>query len=80
MSKIYKGIDQLIGKTPVVELTNIEEKFGLNSGAPSSRASYCGFGCSSCIGGAVRVSVGRAWGGIMHCQLLRSNKNSRFPS
>ena len=29
MSKIYKGIDQLIGKTPLVELTNIEEKFGL---------------------------------------------------
>ena len=27
MSIIYKGIDQLIGKTPLVELTNIEEKF-----------------------------------------------------
>lgn len=31
MSKIYKGIDQLIGKTPLVELTNIEEKFGLKA-------------------------------------------------
>lgn len=31
MSKIFKGIDQLIGKTPLVELTNIEEKFGLKA-------------------------------------------------
>lgn len=31
MSKIYKGTDQLIGKTPLVELTNIEEKFGLKA-------------------------------------------------
>ena len=31
MSIIYKGIDQLIGKTPLVELTNIEEKFGLKA-------------------------------------------------
>lgn len=31
MSKIYTSVDQLIGKTPLVELTNIEKKFNLES-------------------------------------------------
>lgn len=31
MSKIYTSVDQLIGKTPLVELTNIEKKFNLKS-------------------------------------------------
>ena len=31
MSKIYTSADQLIGKTPLVELTNIEKKYGLKA-------------------------------------------------
>lgn len=31
MSKIYKGADQLIGKTPLVELTNLGKKEGLKA-------------------------------------------------
>lgn len=31
MANIYTSIGQLIGKTPLVELTNIEEEFGLDS-------------------------------------------------
>ena len=29
MSKIYKGAIELIGNTPLVEVTNIEKKLGL---------------------------------------------------
>lgn len=29
--KIYTSADQLIGKTPLLELSNIEKKFGLNA-------------------------------------------------
>ena len=31
MSAIYKSADQLIGKTPLLELTNIEKKEGLKA-------------------------------------------------
>ncbi len=31
MSRIYKAIDELIGNTPLLELTNIEKKFGLKA-------------------------------------------------
>lgn len=31
MSKIYTAADQLIGRTPLLELTNIEKKYGLNA-------------------------------------------------
>ncbi|MDO4395249.1 MAG: cysteine synthase A [Clostridia bacterium] len=31
MSKVYKSIDQLIGETPLVELTNIEKELGLKA-------------------------------------------------
>ena len=31
MSKIYKSADELIGSTPLLELTNIEKKFGLKA-------------------------------------------------
>ena len=31
MSKIYSSADQLIGKTPLLELTNIEKKYGLKA-------------------------------------------------
>ncbi len=31
MSKIYKSADQLIGNTPLLELTHIEKEFGLNA-------------------------------------------------
>ena len=31
MSKIYTSVDQLIGHTPLLELTNIEKKFGLKA-------------------------------------------------
>lgn len=31
MSKIYKSADQLIGKTPLLELTNLEKKLGLKA-------------------------------------------------
>ncbi len=31
MSKIYTSADQLIGKTPLMELTNIEKKYGLKA-------------------------------------------------
>ena len=31
MKKIYKSIDELIGNTPLLELTNTEKKFNLNS-------------------------------------------------
>ncbi len=31
MSRIYTSIDQLVGKTPLLELTNTEKKFGLNA-------------------------------------------------
>lgn len=31
MSKIYTSADQLIGKTPLLELTHIEEKYGLKT-------------------------------------------------
>ena len=31
MSKIYTSADQLIGKTPLLELTNIEKKYGLTA-------------------------------------------------
>ena len=30
MGKIYQSADQLIGKTPLMELSNIEKKFDLN--------------------------------------------------
>ena len=31
MSNIYKSADQLIGKTPLLELTNIEKKYDLKA-------------------------------------------------
>ena len=31
MSKIYKTADELIGKTPLLELTHIEKEFGLKA-------------------------------------------------
>lgn len=31
MSKIYTSVDQLIGHTPLLELTNIEKEFGLEA-------------------------------------------------
>lgn len=31
MSKIYTSVDQLIGKTPLLELTNTEKKYGLSA-------------------------------------------------
>lgn len=31
MSKIYKSVDELIGKTPLLELTNIEKELGLKA-------------------------------------------------
>lgn len=31
MSRIYKSVDQLIGKTPLLELTNIEKKYDLKA-------------------------------------------------
>ena len=31
MSKIYKTADELVGKTPLLELTHIEKEFGLNA-------------------------------------------------
>ncbi len=31
MSNIYKSVDQLIGKTPIMELCNIENKYNLNA-------------------------------------------------
>ncbi|MBQ8199658.1 MAG: pyridoxal-phosphate dependent enzyme, partial [Lachnospiraceae bacterium] len=31
MSKIYTSADQLIGKTPLLELTNIEKAYGLKA-------------------------------------------------
>ena len=31
MSNIYKTADQLIGKTPLLELTHIEEEYGLEA-------------------------------------------------
>ena len=31
MSKIYKSADQLIGNTPLVELTKIEKELGLEA-------------------------------------------------
>ena len=31
MSKIYTSADQLIGRTPLLELTNIEKKYGLKA-------------------------------------------------
>ena len=31
MSKIYTSADQLIGKTPLLELTNIEKELGLEA-------------------------------------------------
>ena len=31
MSKIYTSADQLIGRTPLLELTHIEKKYGLKA-------------------------------------------------
>ena len=31
MAKIYKDVSQLIGNTPLVELSNIEKKYNLNA-------------------------------------------------
>ena len=31
MSKIYKSADELIGRTPLLELSHIEEKLGLKA-------------------------------------------------
>ena len=31
MSKIYTSADQLIGKTPLLEVTHIEKKYGLKA-------------------------------------------------
>ena len=31
MSRIYTSVDQMIGHTPLLELTHIEEQFGLKS-------------------------------------------------
>lgn len=31
MAKIYTSADQLIGRTPLLELTNIEKKLGLKA-------------------------------------------------
>ena len=31
MSRIYTGADQLVGHTPLLELTHIEKKEGLNA-------------------------------------------------
>ncbi len=30
MAKIYKGVSELIGKTPLLEVTNIEKELGLD--------------------------------------------------
>ena len=35
MSKIYTSADQLIGKTPLLELTHIEKKYGLKAKVPA---------------------------------------------
>ena len=31
MAKIYKSVEELIGKTPLLELTNLEQKMGLKA-------------------------------------------------
>ena len=31
MSKVYTSADQLIGKTPLLELTHLEKQFGLEA-------------------------------------------------
>lgn len=31
MANIYKSVDELIGKTPLLELTKIEKKYGLKA-------------------------------------------------
>ena len=31
MAKIYKGVSELIGKTPLLEVTNIEKELGLEA-------------------------------------------------
>ena len=31
MAKIYKDVSQLIGNTPLMELSNIEKKYSLNA-------------------------------------------------
>ena len=31
MSNVYTSADQLIGKTPLLELTNIEKQYGLKA-------------------------------------------------
>ena len=31
MAKIYNSVDELIGKTPLIELKNIEKEFGLSA-------------------------------------------------
>ena len=31
MKKIYTSVDQLIGRTPMLELTNVEKKLGLKA-------------------------------------------------
>ena len=36
MSKIYTSADQLIGKTPLLELTHIEKELGLKSKSTES--------------------------------------------
>ena len=37
MSKIYTSADQLIGKTPLLELTHIEKKYGKRGTAAQAR-------------------------------------------
>ena len=31
MADIYTSVDQLVGKTPLLELTNLERQFGLKA-------------------------------------------------
>ena len=41
MSKIYKSADQLIGNTPLVELTKIEEELGLEAKILAKLEYFC---------------------------------------
>ena len=34
MAKVYTSADQLIGKTPLLELTHLEEEYGLKAQVP----------------------------------------------
>ena len=40
MSKIYQTADQLIGKTPLLELTHIEKELGREQGSVKARQRF----------------------------------------